>query len=375
MNKIKKLYTDTSKAGSFAGLTTFKKNNQKFKIKDIKNSLSQLEAYTLHKKINRNFKRNRVFVPSIDDTWQIDLIDVSKLKNKKFRQYYNYMLTCIDCFSKKSWVIPILTKTAENCKQALDNIIEKSKRSPKRIYSDEGKEFLGAFQKYLKVKKIQQIFTKSKHKASIVERFNRTFKDKLYRAFTQQGNTNYMNILPSILDSYNNSYHRSIKTTPNLVTHKNEEEIFKNLYYDIFRQDTPLKVKYPVGSYVRKALVKKLFEKGYTPNWSKEVYVVVNIIPTNPVKYLIKHTEEKTYNKNLQFYEQELQQVSFEEYPYNTHEVIDENKEQFLVTKLNEDNSQKIWKDKKQKTDTTVAEQKETKIQTRSATKKIKNYV
>ena len=151
--------------------------------------------------------------------------------------------------------------------------------------------------------------------------------------------------------------------------------IFKNLYYDIFRQDTPLKVKYPVGSYVRKALVKKLFEKGYTPNWSKEVYVVVNIIPTNPVKYLIKHTEEKTYNKNLQFYEQELQQVSFEKYIYNTHEVIDENKEQFLVTKLNEDNSQKIWKDKKQKTDTTVAEQKETKIQTRSATKKIKNYV
>ena len=50
MNKIKKLYTDTSKAGSFTGLTTFKKNNQKFKIKDIKNSLSQLEAYTLHKK-------------------------------------------------------------------------------------------------------------------------------------------------------------------------------------------------------------------------------------------------------------------------------------------------------------------------------------
>ncbi len=44
-----------------------------------------------------------------------------------------------------------------NCKQALDNIIEKSKRSPKRIYSDEGKEFLGAFQKYWKVKKIQQI--------------------------------------------------------------------------------------------------------------------------------------------------------------------------------------------------------------------------
>ncbi len=45
MNKIKKLYTDTSKAGSFAGLTTFKKNNQKFKIKDIKFYMSLLVIF------------------------------------------------------------------------------------------------------------------------------------------------------------------------------------------------------------------------------------------------------------------------------------------------------------------------------------------
>lgn len=339
MNSIKKLYTNPTKAGSFSGINNFKKANKKFKAKDVKTALSQIESYTLHKKINRNFVRNKTFVPGIDDTWQIDLIDVSKLKNKKFKQYFNFMFTCIDCFSKKAWAIPIINKTASNCMKALEEIIKKSGRNPKRIYSDEGKEFLGSFQKYLKENKIQQIFTKSKHKASIVERFNRTLKDRLYRVFTHQKNTNYVLILDNVLESYNNSYHRSIKTSPNLVTLKNEETVFKNLYSSIFSKDNPLIIKYKVGSYVRKAITKKLFEKGYTPNWSKEIYIITNVIPKNPVKYKIRPTEihQKKIDKNLELYEQELQEVSFEEYPYNTYEILDENREKILVQKLNEE--------------------------------------
>ena len=65
--------------------------------------------------------------------------------------------------------------------------------------------------------KTQEIHHFSNHgdaKASIVERFNRTLISKLYRYFTASNTLKYVDILPKLVNQYNRTHHRSIKTTP-----------------------------------------------------------------------------------------------------------------------------------------------------------------
>jgi len=102
--------------------------------------------------------------------WQIDLIDLSNIRNKFYSQNYGFALTCIDVFSRYAWVEPMKNKTAEESKKALERIIAKG-RIPAIIYSDGGSEFKGVFEKYLKDKKIIMLVNKNAPhiKAAIVE--------------------------------------------------------------------------------------------------------------------------------------------------------------------------------------------------------------
>ena len=137
------------------------------------------------------------------------------------QKIYSYVLTCIDIFSKKAWAIPIKKKTSVTSEtmKAFNKIFE-FKRIPNAIFLDKGNEFKGECEKLFKKHKIKIITSTTKLKASVVERFNRTLKEIIFRIFTHNKNTKYSDILPDILDSYNNSYHRSIKTTLNSVNEK-----------------------------------------------------------------------------------------------------------------------------------------------------------
>ena len=64
--------------------------------------------------------------------------------------------------------------------------------------------------------------TENEEKSSVCERWNRTIKTKMLKQFTVQGNTQYLDILPKILEHYNNTKHKSIKMTPVEASKKEE---------------------------------------------------------------------------------------------------------------------------------------------------------
>jgi hypothetical protein len=341
---IKSTYTDIKNPGSFSGLTGFLKNNKEFTLDNIKKSLLNEPAYVLHKSIKRKFRRAKTIVNDIDECWQIDLVDVSNLKSKKLGQFYNYLLVCIDVFSKYAFVEPMKNKTANETSRAF-KIMLKSGRVPQYVYSDRGKEFLGEFKELLKSLKINQIFTKSIHKASVVERLNRTLKERMYRLITYQKNNNYIKILKNLVDSYNNSFHSSIKMKPVEVTTLNKSKVFNNLYGDQYSIDNPISIDFKIGQYVRKVVEKTLFEKGYTPNWSNELFIVDSIIPSNPARYKLKNLNGELLPNNY-YYKEELQKVNFEEFPYDTFKLIDKTKSKFQLQKVNSIKNTTIWIDR-----------------------------
>ena len=102
-------------------------------------------------------------------------------------------------------------------------------------------------------------------------------KNYLWKFFTASNSTSCIDFLPALLDKYNKTKHRSIKMTPEQVSRKeNEDRVYLNLYGQEMLQTA--KLKYKVGDKVRISKNKrKVFDKGYTPNWTEEIFFVDNI--------------------------------------------------------------------------------------------------
>jgi hypothetical protein len=340
--KILEKYTNPANPGSFLGINGFLKNN-KLISKKKSNFLNLENTVNLHKPVVRKFQRNKFKAYGIDHIWQADLIDMKKLKFSN--SHFEYMLTCIDIFSKFAWAIPIKKKTAEATKLGFQKIFEDN-RFPEKIHIDQGNEFKGVCKIYLEKLGIETYFTNTHIKASIVERFNRTLKNKLWRYLTFKKSKTYIKDIQKLVDSYNNSYHSSIKTTPAKASKKNEDKTFEILYGD--ENDQLVNIEFEKGSYVRIAKTKEIFSKGYTENWDKEIYIIDKIFPRIPPIYKIisingSAIDRSFYGKELQF----AKNINFD-----TFQVIDESNDKILVEKLNgpsnstRSKKQAVWIDK-----------------------------
>ena len=193
---------------------------QKRKKPSSKNWQEKL-ADELHTPIKRNFTRRRVIINHIDNIWAADLVDMQKVS--KWNRRYKYLLMVIDVFSKYGWIIPLKDKKGESVTNAFKTILNKG-RKPQYLWVDKGKEFYNKHLKDLLEKYNIQIYsTENEEKSSVVERWNRTIKNKMWKQFTIQGNTQYLDMLPKILKQYNNTKHSSIKMTPTEASKKSNE--------------------------------------------------------------------------------------------------------------------------------------------------------
>ena len=342
------LYTKPEEPASFTGAQTFKTNHPGFKLAKLKKELRDVEAYSMHKQVKRKFPRRKTEVAGIDDQWQIDLLDISKLKYQN--SHMTFLLTCIDVFRRFAWVIPIKNKEAETVRDAFLTIF-KTNKPPRSIYSDGGNEFKGECKELFQKLNILTIETMSTLKAAVVERFNRTIREKIWRYITWSKSKRFIDVLPDLVKSYNATIHSSLGTSPDKITPQNEAQIRTKLYgHNNFElrnvHNIPtIKLAFKIGDYVRIVVDKKLFEKGATPNWSEEVYIVYQINPTSPPTFKIKKLTNEEYSWN--YYTEELQKVSFKEFPYDTFKVISQKGDKAVVVKLNSENQKEVQVDKK----------------------------
>ena len=257
-----------------------------------------------------------MIVSGKDHQFQADLIDLSSLS--RFNKGYKYWLTCIDVLSKYGWAIPLKTKTGREITDAFAKIL-KSGRKPKKLQTDKGTEFLNhIFQNYLKKQGIHFFTTHSETKCGAVERFNRTLKSKLYKYFTYKNTHQYLDILPDLLKSYNQSFHRSIRMKPVEVTEKNEDAVWHTLYGKSI--SAPTRFLFHVGDQVRISKTKKTFDKGYKANWSIEIFTVAERVPRNPPVYRLKDQQGEMIEGV--FYEPELQKVEKEDDVYQIEKIL-----------------------------------------------------
>ena len=126
----------------------------------------------------------------------------------------------------------------------------------------------------------------------------------MWKYFTANNTHKYINILPDLVKKYNNTYHRSIKTTPAKASDENNfNDVFTSLYGNMRQlSKTP---KFKVNDRVRIIKKKRTFEKSFTPSWSEELFIITKVKDTKPTTYEIEDLNEKPIQGS--FYEQELQ--------------------------------------------------------------------
>ena len=109
----------------------------------------------------------------------------------------------------------------------------------------------------------------------------------------------YYDVLDDVVNKYNNTKHNTIKMKPKDVKNDNNR-----VYIDEYNKKS---ARFNVNDRVRISKFKNIFAKGYTPNWSKEIFVVNKINVAVPWTYSLKDLNGEEILRS--FYDRELQKT------------------------------------------------------------------
>ena len=221
-----------------------------------------------------------------------------------------FLLMVIDTFSKYGWIEQLKTKTGKEVAEAFKRIFKE--RVPDKVWADKGKEFYNKDVKALFEKHgIELYSTENEEKSTVVERWNRTMKEKMFKYFSANNTRKYVDVLDKMVSQYNSSRHSSIKMTPVQASiTRNENKVWRNLYPAKSALRPPKEPKFSVGDTVRISKKKGTFEKGYTPRWVEEVFTITQVQHTDPPTYKIADWNQQEIQGSM--YESELQKTKQE---------------------------------------------------------------
>ena len=211
-----------------------------------------------------------------------------------------------------------------------------SNRKPSKIWVDQGSEFYNnVFKDFLKIDNIEMYSTYNEGKSVVAERFIGTLKNKIFKHMTAISEKVYFDMLDDIVDKYNNTVHKTIKMKPIDIT--------DDYYVESKENPNEKDPKFKVGDYVRISKYKNIFAKGYTPNWSEEIFVINKIKNAVPWTYVINDLNGAEIIGS--FYEKELQKTNQKE--FSIEKVLKRKGDKLYVKWKGYDNRFNSWINKK----------------------------
>ena len=133
-------------------------------------------------------------------------------------------------------------------------------------------------------------------KSVVAKRFIRTLENKIYKYMTSISKNVHIDKLDDIMNNYNNAYHSTIKMKP--------ADVKSNTCIQSSKEINDRDLKFETGDIVKISKSKNIFAKGFTPNWSEEVFVINKVKKIVPWIYFINDPNGEEivgifYEKNL----------------------------------------------------------------------------
>lgn len=251
----------------------------------IKFVLDNMQIYQ-RKQLNTPNAANKIPITQTANSYQADVTFFDKFSKKN--SGYRAILCVVNINTRFAYCYPLKTKTVSEVVAALQLFLSKVK-TVSVFETDEGNEFCGKIaERFYKDNGIQHYnFRKetSPNGIAIVERFNRTLRERLTNFFESSGTFRWVDVLSKIVSAYNNTMHSGIETKPVIAASKEEELAARN-YGKIVQQLDNIHTTYVVGDHVRLFKKKKTaWDKGQT-QYSKSVYIIQSIDNT---RYTVKN--------------------------------------------------------------------------------------
>lgn len=280
----------------------------------IQDWLNNQNISQLFHPVKKTTEIRRTLTKSPNNQVGLDLMDMS---NREYNGY-KWILTAIDMFSKMAYAIALKDKEGTTVRDGMANILKQMKELPKSVRSDNGSEFKdNEFQTLLNKHDIKQIFSLPSKPQSNgqIERFNGVLKRLIEMYIKYSDDNNWVKVLPTLLNNYNNTISRITKFTPNEIN-ENDPNILKEVKENIEthitqnnKSDLPL---FNIGDKVRIKLYKNELGNKSFENWSSDIYVISKVRnhrATSVYKTSYKLTNEKGDNIKGIFYNDDLQLI------------------------------------------------------------------
>jgi hypothetical protein len=273
-------------------------------LKDCKDFLSSQPSYSLYRPSRQKYKRNKLLSHFAGHVVQIDIMDLPRFVNEN--DGYRYVLLGYDTYSKFLTSIPLKRRTTDALLAGIEYLRESSPFAIRSIYSDKESGFMSrVVQAWFISKEIHHYTTTSKVKAPGVERAIRSLRMALHRHFEASGSRRWIDVLPQIVDQYNDIKHSTTKQRP----------------WDVVADDTLViphghqakeRKKIPqVGSFVRVSRLRSPFEKEASGLWSREIFKVVKLKTRQPIPMLV--LQDMTGGEiQGAFYPEEVQKIRWD---------------------------------------------------------------
>lgn len=304
---LKQTYYDPDHPAGFSSVYKLKKaaieaGFPKATFNAVKQWLHKQEVYSVTKSVRTDKEKSssRIYVAGLNAQWDADLIDFSKSGDQN--DGYRYILLCIDIFSRYCMTRKLKSKSPVEVSHALKDIFDNERKPKFALRSDAGMEFCGvAVQKLLNQNNIKHIIARNVSKANYSERCIKSIRTRIFKYFIHRHSHRWIDVLPKITHSYNNSIHRSIACKPVEITTENEncsriEQYLIRHNLDsygrhkgrlkstkstskggISRTKHSVSPLYKVGQLVRISTLKHIFAKEYHFKWSREIFKISKV--------------------------------------------------------------------------------------------------
>jgi len=322
---MQKVYYNPQHSSAFGGKS---KLAEQFPSQQVEKWLPTQIAYSLHKPVRKKFPTRSYTTAGLNDLWQMDMLEMGPYA--KINKGYKYILVCIDVFNRYVRALPTKTKSGSEVVELLNTMFKDVQ--PRHVQTDKGKEFYNAevkklFDKY----HINHYSVTSQFKAAVVERVNRTIREKLNRYFTYKGKKVWYEVLPQIIKTYNNTKHRGIfGYKPAEITKENESLLWQKqnspqqLHSSSSSSSKPNEKPLKLLEYVRisQISVSQHFNRNFDQNWSDEVFRIVAIdTRVSPTMYVIEDLDHNVIDGK--FYKSELQAIHGKPEVYRIEKILE----------------------------------------------------
>lgn len=340
---LDRLYKDVHSPVCFTSveplLREARRHDKQITRAQVKEYLARQSVYTLHRRAVRRYRRLHTLAPGLHTEWQADLAVMDRLARDN--RGYKYFLVCIDTLSRQLFVEPVKSKHSHNMIAAFKRLFARAHYVPWKLLTDAGLEFrAGPVQAFFHSLQMEHFTmqTSPQFHAGMAERANRSIKERLYRLFTERRTQKWVDVIQHIVSALNNSPNSSIfGMRPVDVTFENAETLRKALQQKALDEEEAhaRPHRFKPGDRVRIEKHKHVFQKGYLPNFTSEIFIVDRVrhsAPYQPITYGLRDQQGEPIRG--WFYANDLCRVGTNEHDHDDDDDGDDLQRLYKIEKV-----------------------------------------